>query len=323
MIDNTLTYDDSVIRQIIAWTIYPLCVLVPTGIAIYAMSIGDRGLAFSMIPIGYLSPAIMEWVQPYCLKWRKSHGDIITDVLHIALSGSVLGSYLKQAIALGSLYLVGTAGINYQLIAWPEHWHLGFQLLLALVVAEFGTYWRHRIFHEYRIGWRFHSVHHSPQRLYWLNAPRFHFVDSALSGAVSGLMLALCGASAEVLGLVVIVNAMHGNWQHCNVYYRLGWLNWLISGAELHRWHHSSHIPLSNSNYGNILIIFDVLFGTRKLPKETQRMDEIGLGGDYATVYPTNWFTQALVPFYWKRMLGEHDPERQPRQGSEAEAEAK
>lgn len=275
------------------------------------MGVGDRQLAFYMLPIGYLSAGLMEWVQPYSLQWRKSHGDIITDVLHIVLSGNLLGKYLKQAIALSSLYLVGQAGLRYQLMDWPSQWHLGWQLLLALVIVEFGTYWRHRIFHEYRIGWRFHSVHHSSPRLYWLNAPRFHFVDSALSGLVSGLMLALCGASEQVLALVVIVNAMHGNWQHCNVDYRLGWLNWFISGAELHRWHHSSHIHLSNSNYGNILIVWDVVFGTRKLPKEKQKFDEIGLG-EYASVYPTNWFTQALVPFFWKRMLGEHDPEALP-----------
>ncbi|MFT4520158.1 MAG: sterol desaturase/sphingolipid hydroxylase (fatty acid hydroxylase superfamily) [Halioglobus sp.] len=311
MSNATIPFKIHLIRQIIAWTIYPLCVLIPTGVAIYAMGVGDRQLAFYMLPIGYLSAGLMEWVQPYSLQWRKSHGDIITDVLHIVLSGNLLGKYLKQAIALSSLYLVGQAGLRYQLMDWPSQWHLGWQLLLALVIVEFGTYWRHRIFHEYRIGWRFHSVHHSSPRLYWLNAPRFHFVDSALSGLVSGLMLALCGASEQVLALVVIVNAMHGNWQHCNVDYRLGWLNWFISGAELHRWHHSSHIHLSNSNYGNILIVWDVVFGTRKLPKEKQKFDEIGLG-EYASVYPTNWFTQALVPFFWKRMLGEHDPEALP-----------
>lgn len=308
MAEATVDYSDSLIRQVIAWTIYPLCVVVPTVIAIQAMQSGDNARAFTMIPIGFLSAGIMEWIQPYCLKWRKSHGDIITDILHIFLSGNLIGAYIKQGLALGSLYMVGTLGINYQLMQWPAQWHLGFQLLLALVIVEFGTYWRHRIFHEHRLGWRFHSVHHCSPRLYWLNAPKFHFIDSALSGAVSGLMLALCGASAEVIGLVVIVNAMHGNWQHCNVYYRLGWFNWLISSAELHRWHHSNHIPLSNSNYGNILIVYDVLFGTRKLPKEQQNMDEIGLG-EYDSAFPTNWFTQALVPFFWKRMLGKDDPE--------------
>ncbi|NND68589.1 MAG: sterol desaturase family protein [Halioglobus sp.] len=317
MTDIPINYEHSKARQLIAWTIYPLCVLVPTGIAIWAMGNGDRGLAFSMIPIGYLSAGIMEWIQPYCLKWRKSHGDIITDLFHIVLSGNFIGSYIKQGLALGSLYLVSTAGIEYRVVDWPGHWPLGLQLLLALVVAEFGTYWRHRLFHEYHIGWRFHAVHHSSPRLYWLNAPRFHFIDSALSGAVSGLMLALFGVSAEVAGLVVIVNAMHGNWQHCNVYYRLGWLNWLISSAELHRWHHSNRVELANSNYGNILIIFDVLFGTRRLPQEQQQLDEIGLGG-YDDVFPKNWFTQALVPFFWKRMLGEKDPELIPAEMPEA-----
>ncbi len=95
---------------------------------------------------------------------------------------------------------------------------------------------------------------------------------------------------------------MHGNWQHANVRYKLGWFNWILAGAELHRWHHSSMIRHTNSNYGNNLIIFDVLFGTRCLPETEQNAEQLGLG-EHDKVFPQTWWRQLLVPFRWESML--------------------
>ena len=108
---------------------------------------------------------------------------------------------------------------------------------------------------------------HSSRRLYFLNAPRFHFIDLCLSGLASAIPLALVGVTPQVVVLVAVFTALHGNWQHANVRYKLGWLNWIFAGAELHRWHHSSIIRHSNSNYGNNLILFDILFGYIKSEK--------------------------------------------------------
>jgi hypothetical protein len=75
---------------------------------------------------------------------------------------------------------------------------------------------------------QFITVHHSSKRLYFLNATRFHFIDLCLAGLASAIRLALCGASAEIVVLVNIFTGLHGNWQHANARYRLGWLNWIF-----------------------------------------------------------------------------------------------
>ena len=187
---------------------------------------------------------------------------------------------------------------------WPSNWPLVFQLLLALTIAEFGTYWRHRFFHEWHYGWRFHSVHHSSQRLYFLNATRFHFIDLCLAGLSSAIPLALFGATEEVVVLVAVFTGLHGYWQHANVRYKLGWLNWVVASAELHRWHHSTIIRHSNSNYGNNLIIWDVLFGTRILPTKAQDIENVGLG-EFQAVFPKTWRRHLLAPFRWSSMTAE------------------
>ena len=57
------------------------------------------------------------------------------------------------------------------------------------------------------------------------------------------------------------VIALHGTISHFNVDMRMGWLNYIFVGPELHRYHHSaaSHEAV---NYGATLSLFDLLAGT-------------------------------------------------------------
>ena len=139
--------------------IYPLCVILPFVLALIVI---DPSNPAAILPLGILSlftAGTMEWLYPHSLQWRKSHGDILTDIVHQFLSLPL--SLLLRA---GLIYLFFTIIAEpagwFAIITWPTHWPLWCQAVLGLVVSEFGTYWRHRIFHEWPIGWRFHSVHH-------------------------------------------------------------------------------------------------------------------------------------------------------------------
>ena len=68
--------------------------------------------------------------------------------------------------------------------------------------------------------WRLHAIHHSPGRLYWLNAGRFHPLDSMLL-FVLGMTPSCCSAPTPVMLLVVVWISVHIV-QHCNIRIRLG-----------------------------------------------------------------------------------------------------
>ena len=102
-----------------------------------------------------------------------------------------------------------------------------------------------------------------------------------------------CKVGEDVLGIYVVCYAINGFFQHCNVDLRLGMLNYLISGPELHRWHHSMVKQESNHNYGNNLIIWDLVFGTWYLPAERE-VQELGLVN---RAYPSAFLEQMTVPF--------------------------
>nr|WP_228550802.1 sterol desaturase family protein [Endozoicomonas sp. OPT23] len=197
------------------------------------------------------------------------------------------------------------------------------QAALALVVAEFGVYWEHRWFHTKHYLWRFHAVHHCVRRLTFLNALQSHFFDLIWVGVAIALGLTVFGAPEEMAMIVAIFTVLHGKWQHGNIRYKLGWMNYIFSAAELHRWHHSVRYQDADSNYGSNLIVWDLVFGTYNLPKDRELdvVGGIGLGRDDAT-FPKTWWGQLIVPFFWEKMVGNRHyyPDQKKKQEAKAAA---
>ena len=103
----------------------------------------------------------------------------------------------------------------------------------------------------------------------------------------------LLGVSTEVLALYFVFFGINGFYQHSNCDLRLGLLNYLVSGPELHRWHHSKIINEANTNYGNNLIIWDIVFGSRFLPAD-RSVGDLGLENRR---YPMRIHAQMVSPF--------------------------
>jgi sterol desaturase/sphingolipid hydroxylase (fatty acid hydroxylase superfamily) len=240
--------------------------------------------------------AVAERIWPWHRSWLHSRGDLRTDVglflTNTAMLGILTPVALIAATWLGA-WLSGVVGIGL----WPVHWPILAQLVLGLVVAELVEYSVHRSFHEIPGLWRFHATHHSAPRLYWLNAVRFHPIDLGLVGVGKIVPLAVLGAGVEVFALVNLFSAVHGAYQHANVPVRLGPLNWIFSMTELHRWHHSRSIEQANHNYGGNLIVWDVLFGTRWLPKDVEPPEAIGM--ETLPNFPMGLRANLAAPFRW------------------------
>jgi len=70
--------------------------------------------------------------------------------------------------------------------------------------------------------------------------------------------------------------------------------------TELHRWHHSRSIEEANHNYGGNLILWDVLFGTRFLPRDREPPAEIGIGD--LPAFPMGFWANLAAPLRWGRV---------------------
>ncbi len=288
-------------RTLFAWTVFPLTLGCAVGVTIWLMERGVAPVAAFAGPVvaSYLLLMMLEPLVPYHRSWLRSRGDVKVDLGHLIVSGALTLELLRPLMLALGIAAGGWLSLRIGSTLWPSDWNLVAQLVLALVVGEFFMYWAHRLGHEVPLLWRFHAMHHSAPRLYYLNAVRFHPVDLAISAYAPFVPLVILGADARVLGLFVLVASVHGLFQHTNLPIRCGPLNWFFSMAELHRWHHSRLPEESNRNFGQNLIVWDVVFGTRFLPADREPPEEIGIAG--MPDFPMDYVGQVLSPITWSR----------------------
>ncbi len=306
-----LPSDTFMSRFLARWS-FPITLVVLTGIGIVAMQRGYSvlGVLTLLSLASFLIVILLEQINPHSTYWKKPQGDVVTDVLHILISGTLIppatGVVWRVVMAGWAASLSASLGMNL----WPHQWPMVVQLALALVIAEFGQYWWHRLAHETDFLWRFHSTHHSPGRLYFLNTGRFHPIDMFVAYSTEIVPLVLLGAGADVIALWTLVTTIHGLFQHANTKTNIGWLNWVFSMAELHRWHHSLEMEKANTNYGANLICWDIIFGTRFLPgDQTHQPDDVGIGD--LPDFPKGYLAQLTVPFRWRKTKEESAPKLQ------------
>lgn len=220
-----------------------------------------------------------------------------TDVLRLDLTHTVLWHALLPALLrgvfLGALASLGPKLLaSWHLDAWPVTWPLLAQVFLALCIGELVAYAFHRFGHETTIGWRFHATHHSSDRLHALAAGRNHPVNVAFSYLGQVTPLLLLGVPPEVLALHAVFTGVNGPLQHANLDLRTGPLCWIFSTPDHHFWHHAVEVEHANANYGSNVLVWDVLFGTKRVPSDA-RPDEVGL--PYA--FPETFVGQCRWPF--------------------------
>jgi sterol desaturase/sphingolipid hydroxylase (fatty acid hydroxylase superfamily) len=276
----------------------PGTLAVAIGGAILAMA---HGVAPTLVvPVVFVAAipwvAWLERVLPYRPAWNRAQGDLLADALYFPTTSAVIG-LVRPALATLGVAAGGFVSERFGIGLWPHHWPLAAQLGLSWVVVELFAYWPHRWLHEVPWLWRLHATHHSPERLYWLNATRAHPLEHAFRSCFNMLPLAVAGASTELLALQVISDAVIGFFQHANVDFRLGPLDYVFSAAPVHRWHHSRSREEADHNYGDNFIFWDVVFGTYFRPSDRE-VEALGIAG--LDAFPKSYVAQLLAPLRWR-----------------------
>ncbi len=281
------------------WALYPL-LLVASLSGSWALQ--WLGLASGpSVSLAILLPAlviqVIERRWPHHRSWRPNRRTWVVDLSHSLLSSAAVPSLLHAA-TIGALHAGTERLLTWGLALWPSDAPLGLQLLGALLVAEFGTYWAHRTYHELLPLWPIHAVHHSAEKMHSLAAGRTHPINIATTFFVSTAPLVLLGAPIETIALLNVFTGVNGLLQHANIDMRLGPLAWVFAGPDLHHYHHSRLLAESNANYGSNLIVWDVVFGTRHAPQGQRPSAAIGLN---EASLPDHFWLHLGLPFTYKR----------------------
>ena len=286
----------STLLDYLLWPLLFCAALAATGVG---MALGHPQLAFNLTYFALaLALFLLERARPHLRAWLPSDGQEWADLGHTALTKSFVQALV---VALAVLGLASSVGGPVGTGPWPNQWPEAAQVALGLAIAEFGLYWGHRLAHEWPLLWRFHAVHHSVRKLWFFNTGRFHFVDTLKSLALSAPLLALAGAPGSVVMWTGAITAYIGFLTHCNVRMRTGWLDYVFNTPTLHRWHHSMDLREGNRNYGENLMLWDLLFGTFFDDPARTPPAEIGI----REAMPRRFLGQLLAPFRWRRLQGD------------------
>lgn len=134
--------------------------------------------------------------------------------------------------------------------------------LVAFVVIDFSGYWVHRWSHHINIFWNLHIIHHSSEEFNLACALRQSI--STLVNPFTFLLIpaALLGVPEKVIATIGPLHLFAQFWYHTRHINKMGFLEHIIVTPSHHRVHHAINKEYLDKNLGQILIIWDKLFGT-------------------------------------------------------------
>jgi len=171
---------------------------------------------------------------------------------------------------------------------------------LCVIMADLWYYVVHRSAHIMSWIWTSHMVHHSCEKFNLFNGPRggvllvdytpWTFIDTMPLALFFPLQSTLCVAGLKWTWQFWIHATLPGPWP-C--------LEWILFSPSLHRVHHLKHEDRLGKNYGCILSIWDIMFGTfePEFVNETDQREDMC----YGVIPPVNtWdaFWLQLQPWY-------------------------
>ncbi|MEQ1753127.1 MAG: sterol desaturase family protein [Micropepsaceae bacterium] len=203
----------------------------------------------------------LELIYPMDQRWRMTWRTFLGRDIKYFIAGGLTGAATNYALTYVGLKLAdGHPGPL-------SDWSIWYAVPVAMFAFEFLQYWQHRWSHEAdtpakRFLWKTHAPHHLPEQVYVLMHPAGHPLNFILIQAIIRVPLFyVLGLSPEAIFVIGAITGLQGLVSHCNVDLRAGWFNYIFSGTELHRYHHSADVSEAQ-NYAVTLSLLDVLFGT-------------------------------------------------------------
>lgn len=166
--------------------------------------------------------------------------------------------------------------LEWGLLPALEPLSLGWKVFAGLLVMDFvGGYCSHRFEHSIPRLWMVHSVHHTDHEVDVTTANRHHPLESVIRFFFTTLAVWLGGIPIGIVLLYQSMSVVASQYTHANI----GIPDWLdrafsliLVTPNMHKVHHHFKLPYTDSNYGNILSVWDRLLGTYRYlkPREIQ-----------------------------------------------------
>ena len=179
-----------------------------------------------------------------------------------------VANILIAAVAIWPL-LFGASELSHKL--WPKllaDLPGPAEFICAFLILDFMHYLSHVARHKTRWLWHFHSIHHSQVELNPATTFRTHVLDSASNVFILTLAYGLIGSDPTPWIYAGITAQFWDLFIHSNIRTNLGPFGWLLVSPQFHRVHHSIQPEHADRNFGDRLIVWDLLFRTAVLDRK-------------------------------------------------------
>jgi len=221
------------------------------------------------------------------------------------LSDTVTSIFMGLSMMLYTALYASGAFIIYTFTY--DHFHL-FELtkeswvtwVVAMVMFDFLSYVYHYAEHKINFMWASHATHHHSEDFNLTTAFRQPITGGSLSW-IFFTPIALVGVPPEVM---IACNFIHLFYQfiiHTKLVPSLGVLDFVLVTPSNHSVHHASNEQYLDKNFGSILIVWDILFGT--FVREDKRMvTKYGVTRSVKSFNPL-WLNTVVYKSIIERML--------------------
>ncbi|MBS1681732.1 MAG: sterol desaturase family protein [Bacteroidetes bacterium] len=210
----------------------------------------------------------------------------------------IAGRYISLGVV---AFCIGVLEPN-KLFSLPLTWY-GF--IVGYVVWEFSHFIYHYLAHKVRLLWCLHSTHHAPEQMN-LSVTYAHFIlEAPYADFIRTSICILLGVSPPMLFAIMFIDGTWGGFIHVGENFmkdaRFGLLEKFILTPSHHRVHHARNPLYMDTNFCNLLNVWDRIFKTHQLEEKTISIQY----GITRTINPKNFWDVYFGEFYylWKDIV--------------------
>ena len=217
----------------------------------------DYGLVIVIVVIvGFVQ--LLELVAERHEGWRINGRELATDAFYVVLGFTAINWATNHLAETPLTALKEQLGIT---TPWLKTLPFVVQTFMVMALFEFGQYWMHRLMHNNALFWSTHAPHH---HITQLNAAKGYVGNPIELFLISLSVIALFDFDQAAIFASASLGTAISTFAHANVRSDPPiWYSFFFTTIRHHSLHHTAlSYEDTRCNYGNVLILYDRIFGT-------------------------------------------------------------
>ncbi|MFA6944853.1 MAG: sterol desaturase family protein, partial [Pedobacter sp.] len=149
--------------------------------------------------------------------------------------------------------------------------------IYGYIIWELAHFVYHYLAHKVRLFWCLHSTHHAPESMNLAVSHAHFFLEGPYADVIRTTICMLAGVPPAMLFVIMFIDGTYGSFIHIGDSVmkngRMGVLGKYILTPSHHRVHHARNVEYMDTNYCNLLNIWDKVFRTYQPEKHELKVE--------------------------------------------------